>query len=84
MRKLQHFFGAVVLMFMLSLTAAAGVMDTPIAPPSAVKAEGDIATGIVGQMDTPNAAGDIHTPAPSTDSFIEAALNLVRGVLSLF
>jgi hypothetical protein len=37
-----------------------------------------------GQIEIPVATGDISTPAPTSDSIIQVALNLVRGVLSLF
>lgn len=88
MRTFHKFFGVVVLTLTLTPSTFAGQIDlpksNPAASPSSVTTDGDISTGVTGQIDIPLAAGVIDTPAPASDSVIEAALNLVRGVLSLF
>lgn len=88
MRILNKFPGVAVLTLTFTLPAFAGQIDlpktNPAASPPPVTANGDIATCIAGQMDTPKAAGDIHTPVTTSDSVFQAALNLLRGVLALF
>ena len=88
MKNIKNLCLAVVFMLSLTLTALAGDISTPIAPPHPVSGpsavEGQITTGVTGVMETPRVAGDIHTPAPASASVIQAALNLVRGVLPLF
>ena len=88
MKKREFFVAAVVLTLALSHSVLAGVMHTPVAspPPNSESAttSGEVSTGVAGQMDAPQVAGIIHNPAADSDSVFEAALNLVRGVLSLF
>jgi hypothetical protein len=88
MRTFRKFFGGVVLTLTLTPFTFAGQIDlpkpNPATSPSSVTTNGDISTGVTGQIEIPSAAGDIHTTAPASDSVFEAALNLVRGVLSLF
>ncbi len=65
-----------MLMLMLTMTAFAGEIDTPIAPPSAPKT-----VTTQGQMDTGfTAVGD----ETSASSVTEAALGVLQSVLSLF
>lgn len=88
MKNRGYFFAAVVLTLTLSHSALAGVIHTPVASPppgsESATAGGEIPNGVAGQMDTPKAAGDIHTTVTTSDSVFEAALNLLRGVLALF
>jgi hypothetical protein len=76
MRTLRQFFAAVVLVTTLTLPTFAGEITTMGAPPP-TNTDGDIHTGLT---------GDIHTMGAEVvgDSVAEAALSLIQSVLSLF
>jgi hypothetical protein len=79
MKSLLRPCAAFVLTVVLATAALAGDISTtvvsPQSPTQPLTANGDISTTAMGQ---------ISTTAPASDSVFEAALNLVRGVLSLF
>lgn len=78
MKALRRFFVVSVLILTLSLSALAGDITTGVAsPPPTPTAQGEITTGI---------SGDIHTMNDGevvSDSVTEAALSLIQNVLSL-
>ncbi len=81
MKSLRRLSVALVFTFALTLPAFAGEISTGIAPPQPVKtatADGDIQTGVTGQIETGS------SEATATDSVAEIALNLLQSVLSLF
>lgn len=80
MRNFRHLLSAVMLILALAISTSAGQIEIPRTNPSPVQAS----TTTEGQIDLAVDDGQISTTAPSSDSVIEAALNLVRGVLSLF
>lgn len=80
MRNLRHLLSAAVLMFAMAISTSAGQIEIPRPNPSSVQSS----TTAGGQIEIPPAAGVIDAPAPTSDSIIGVALNLVRGVLSLF
>lgn len=80
MTTLRQLGIALALTIVLAITAFAGQMDTGIAPPSppATLINGEMETGITGQMDT--GSGE----ATAADSATEVALNLFQSVLAFF
>ncbi|HVF66647.1 MAG TPA: hypothetical protein VM914_03235 [Pyrinomonadaceae bacterium] len=81
MKALRQFLVASVLILTLSLSAVAGDMTTGIASPQPTPAttEGDIHTGITGEITTMNSNAEVVG-----DSVTVAALSLIQSVLSLF
>ena len=77
MRRLHKMSMAVVLALMFAPSALAGITDYPPAP--APPPQSVMATGIT---DTPPATAQLVDPA--TDTVVDAALNLLQSVLSLF
>ena len=82
MRTLRRLCAALVLTLVLALSAFAGEIDTMFVPPppppqqSMTQAtEGEIDTGI---------AGEIDTTAAITSPVTDTALNLLQSVLSIF
>lgn len=80
MKTLRKLTAGTVLTLLFALPVLAGDIHTTVT--SQPPAQPSVTTS--GQIDIPVANGDISTPAATTDSVFEAALNLVRGVLSLF
>jgi hypothetical protein len=80
MKTLRRLSVAFVFTLALTIPAFAGEIDTGIAPPPIHSAttEGDIQTGVTGQMETGS------SEATATDSATVAVLNLLQSVLSLF
>jgi hypothetical protein len=83
MKALRQFFGASVLILTLSLSAFAGDMTTGVAspqptPPSS-NAQGDIHTGVTGDIHTINVDAEA-----AGGSVADAAVALIQSVLSLF
>jgi hypothetical protein len=81
-KGLRQICAASFLTLALSTIALAGQIDTGIAPTSA-PATGQIETPVNGDIET-GVADQTSTTAPATDSTVEAALNLLQGVLALF
>jgi hypothetical protein len=84
--NIKKFCLAFALTVAFALSAYAGDISTGIAsapPRTSVAANGDISTGIAGQIEIPVANGVISTTAPTSDSVLQAALNLLRGVMAL-
>lgn len=81
MKTKRYFFATSLLVLTLLLPAYAGDMHTPPAtqppPPSPATEPADEITGTNGDMSTPGAAS-------SYDPTLEAAMSLIRSVLSLF
>ena len=79
MRALRRLCAAFVLTLMLALSAFAGDIQTTVVsqppPPDQVTTQGDITTGIT---------GEISTGVTATDPVTDIALNLMLSVLSLF
>jgi len=78
MKALRQFFVASVLILTLSLSAIAGDITTGAPSPQPTpSAQGDMHTGIAGDISTMNAQ-------TAGDSVADAALALIQGALSLF
>jgi hypothetical protein len=81
MKSSRRHFGVVVLILMLTTPTLAGDIHTMIAPPPAPPAtttDGDMTTGVAGEITTGNAdAGAVG------GSVTDAALALIQSVLSL-
>ena len=80
MKTLRQF--SLALMLGLAFTSSAiagdittGVTSPPPPAPSSVAADGDITTGL---------NGEISTTAQASDSVVDIALSLVQSVLALF
>lgn len=84
MRTLRRLCTASVLSLAFTLSAFAGEISTTVAPPPpSAPAQGEITTGLNGNMHT-GAPGDIHTTESSADvTLAGAVVDLVQGVLSL-
>jgi hypothetical protein len=84
MKSSRQHFGVVVLILMLATPICAGDMHTmnPSTPPSSAPAttEGDIHTGIAGDITTGNADAE----AVAGGSVADAAVALIQSVVSLF
>lgn len=79
MKTLRQFFATSVLTLILALATSAGEMTTGIAPPqptpTPVEAQGEMTTGL---------NGDMHTgEATAEGALAGAVVGLVQGVLSL-
>lgn len=84
MKKLRQPCVAFVLIFVLTLPAFAGQMDTGFAPPpprapASATTEGEISTTVAGNMSATKSE-----EATAADSVTEIALSLLQSVLSLF
>jgi len=84
MKNLRQPCVAFVLIFVLTLPAFAGQMDTPFAPPpppapASATTEGEISTTVAGDINTTKSG-----EATAAGSMTEMALNLLQSVLSLF
>jgi len=82
MESSRRHFGVVVLILMLATPIFAGDMHTmnPSPPPSApVTTDGEISTGVAGDITTGNANADA-----AGGSVTGAALSLIQSLLSLF
>jgi hypothetical protein len=84
MKKLRQPCVAFALIFVLTLPAFAGQMDTGIAPPqppapASATTEGEMSTAVAGDMSTTKSE-----EAAAGESVTEIALNLMQSVLSLF
>ena len=82
MKTLRHFLSVIVLTLMLVTAAHAGDMHTTITTPpggASVTTEGDITTGVNGEITTGNADA-----AVAGGSLTDAAAALIQSVLSLF
>ena len=79
MKKLRQFSMAVVITLMLSLSAFAGIMETPapLPNPSGTASSSMSTTGI---METPRDQQD----SASTNPIVDVALSLLQSVLSVF
>jgi hypothetical protein len=83
MKTLRQLCVASVFVFALTIPAFAGEIQTGIAPPPSqptqtATTEGDIHTGVTGQVETGS------SEATATGSATVAVLNLLQSVLSLF
>jgi hypothetical protein len=81
MKTVRHTFTVSVLVLMLSLSTLAGDMHTGAPQPEAtpITAQGDIHTMVNGVISTPGPEAEA-----AGDSVTDAALSLLRSVLSLF
>lgn len=82
MRTLRQFLSVIVLTLMLVTAAYAGDMHTTITPPpsgTSATTEGDIHTGVAGEITTGNADAEA-----AGGSVADAAMALIQSVLSLF
>ena len=83
MKALRQFFVASVLVLTLSLSAFAGDMTTGVTSPQPTSTlpttQGEITTGVAGEITTMDTEA-----AAAGDSVTDAALSLLRSVLSLF
>ncbi|HST51674.1 MAG TPA: hypothetical protein VLJ61_06640 [Pyrinomonadaceae bacterium] len=80
MKTLRRLCIAVAFTLALAIPALAGEIQTPFVPPSqpqTATTNGDIQTGVTGQIETPS--GEVT----ATGSATNAALNLIQSVLSL-
>jgi hypothetical protein len=79
MKSLRRLFGASVLILTFALFTSAGEMSTPLAPPqpapTPAQAQGEITTGVAGDISTTEATADVV--------LAEAVVDLVQGVLAL-
>ena len=80
MRTLRYFFAAFLLVTALSFSASAGDIHTgaPQPPPTPATADGEMTTGLNGDMHTGGS-----DEATAGDAVAAGALALVQGVLSL-
>lgn len=83
MNKFQKFGAALLLIGTLSFSAFAGQIEigydpTPQPTPTPQAAEGEITTGVNGNMHTTNS-----DEATASDAVVAGALGLLQGVLSL-
>jgi hypothetical protein len=83
MKTLRQLCIAMAFTLALTLPAFAGEISTTVAPPQPAQtapatADGEISTGVTGQIET------LSGEATATDSATEIALNLLQSVLSLF
>ncbi len=80
MKNLRHLCAVIALTFMLALSAFAGQIETPFAPPTTTS------TTTTGQIDLPGASTSTTTSSQSVaaPSVTETVLNLLQSVLSLF
>jgi hypothetical protein len=78
MKTLQRLCAAFVLTLALALSAFAGEISTPIAPPPPPQ------QATQGQIEIGSTAGEITTGLTATDAAMEITLNLLESVLSLF
>lgn len=78
MKRLKRLFPVIALAFVMTLSTSAGQITTGVTstPPLTTSATAD------GQIETP-VAGDIHTPAPTSESLVETTLNLMQSMLAL-
>jgi hypothetical protein len=91
MTTLRQFLAASVLVIILAFSVSAGEITTGIVPPQTTPttptAQGEITTGIAGDMHTMR-AGDISTMNADAEaaggSVTDAAVALIRSMLSLF
>ena len=79
MKTLRQLFVASVFTLALALPAFAGEIQTPKTQPTPATAEGEIHTGVAGQIETPGSVSEAST----IDSATELALNLIQSMLSL-
>lgn len=85
MKNLRQLCVAVVLTLALTISAFAGDIEFPVAPPATSSAT--TATATTGQIETGVASTSMTTAgsqSASAPSITETVLNLLRGVLSLF
>jgi hypothetical protein len=81
MKTLRQLCLALVFTFALVLPAFGGEISTTVAPPPTAHAattDGEIQTGLTGQIETPS------SEATAGGSAAEVALNLLQSVLALF
>ena len=77
MKNIRHFCAAVTLTLILALHSFAGQIETGITdPPPPSAADGQIETGIAGQITTGS--------SEAVDPVTEIALSLLQSVLPLF
>ena len=80
MKKLKQLTSAVALILVFTVTAFAGIIETPVVPPPPPPdSSSSIATP--GDMETP---GVTQGPGLASDSVTEVALSLLQSVLSVF
>lgn len=83
MRTIRRLFGASALILTFALFALAGEMSTPLVPPqpapTPATAEGEMTTGLVGDIHTTNS----EEAAGGESVAVAAALSVVECVLSL-
>ncbi|MDT7688989.1 MAG: hypothetical protein QOE46_1748 [Acidobacteriota bacterium] len=82
MKTLRRIFAVSALITVLALSTLAGDITTGIVPPqpapTPAMAEGEITTGLVGEISTPN-----REEAVAGDSVVAGAMSVVECVLSL-
>ena len=82
MKKLKQLTAAVALILVFTVTAFAGIIETPVVsppPPPPADSSSAMAPGII---DTPRAA--TQSPGLASDSITKLALSLLQSVLSVF
>jgi hypothetical protein len=72
MKRTKYLMSASVLIFVLSVSALAGIIECPAPPPPPPAPA------------SATAPGDIHIPGSPSDSATVAALNLLQNLLSVF
>ncbi len=80
MKLLRRLCVALTLTLALAVVTFAGEIHTTVTPPptNAATTEGEIETGLAGQIETPS------NEAAVSDSAVNVALNLLQSVLALF
>jgi hypothetical protein len=82
MKKLKQLTSAVALILVFTVTAFAGIIETPaVPPPPPPPPESSSSVAAPGGMETP---GVTQGPGLASDSVTEVALSLLQSVLSVF
>ncbi len=81
MKKLKQLTSAVALILVFTVTAFAGIIETPAVPPPPPPPDSSSSIATPGDMETP---GVTQGPGLASDSVTEVALSLLQSVLSVF
>ena len=83
MKKLKQLTSAVALILVFTLTAFAGIIETPVVSPPPPPPPDSSSATTSGIIDTPG-PGVTQGPGLASDSVTEVALSLLQSVLSVF